>query len=392
MEENFELKNLRSTMKFLESISEKIPEKDYNIKTIPSIFNRTYDENFISDYLAYILNPLHNGIGLEPIFRLVEGYSEKAINILKNLTIAEKNKIEIIREYSFYNGRRIDILIKLEGQLIIAIENKIFAAESENQTVDYAESIYEIFPDYEHLLFYLTPKGEDPISEDFIAISYGDLIHRLKGVKFDYRDDIRRRVIFDDFILHVEENIMVKRSKQIAEHTKLYLDYYETIRKLEHYFKKDSLMAFEEFEEMVRNIFEGEDWEFNIKADRSWHTIYKKSWNISGLFIHHEFWISSENILVRDKFIHLIEVEGSNRNIFLDLYDEEYEKLKDEYISHCIAYRPRNRKHAIARRELDNYFKADYKDENRLAEEVKKCKFIDDAIERVLERYLKEIN
>ena len=126
-------------------------------------------------------------------------------------------------------------------------------------------------------------------------------------------------------------------------------------------------------EEMVRNIFEGEDWEFNIKADRSWHTIYKKSWNISGLFIHHEFWISSENILVRDKFIHLIEVEGSNRNIFLDLYDEEYEKLKDEYISHCIAYRPRNRKHAIARMNCTIILKLIIR--MKIAAEEVKCKF-----------------
>lgn len=119
--------------------------------------------------MAYILDPSQNGIGLEPLIRLIEKYSEKGANILQNLTL---NNIKVIREYSFSNNRRIDILIKTGKEFIIAIENKIFAMESENQTVDYAKHIYDEFPDYECVLLFLTPEGTKPLSADFIPIVY----------------------------------------------------------------------------------------------------------------------------------------------------------------------------------------------------------------------------
>ena len=39
--------------------------------TIPEIFRSSYDENFISDYLAYILDPQRNGIGPAPLEALL---------------------------------------------------------------------------------------------------------------------------------------------------------------------------------------------------------------------------------------------------------------------------------------------------------------------------------
>jgi len=386
-----EYKNLKSSIKILDKIIKYLPEKENKIKTIPSIFNKTYDENFISDFLSYVLNPIENGIGFEPLIKVIEEYSERAVSILENLTLEEKNSVEVIREYSFLNGRRIDILIKIQDELIIAIENKIFATELENQTSDYASSIYNEFPGCEYVLLFLTHRGIKPISKEFASISYKELVHKLKMVKFDYRDDIRRKVIFDEFILHVEEYMMNKKSDKITDQTRLYLEYQDTIKKLDQYFRKDSLKMFEELEGMLRSAFNEEEWNFNIKKDRTWHTVYKKTWDIKGLFIHHEFWISSNNILTAESFYHLIEIEGRDRDRFLILYDKEYEKIQDKYIANDIEYRPQNRKHAIARRKLENYFRPDYKDENKLVEEINKCKFIDEAIERVYKVFVENM-
>jgi len=386
-----EYKNLKSSIKILDKIIKYLPEKENKIKTIPSIFNKTYDENFISDFLSYVLNPIENGIGFEPLIKVIEEYSERAVSILENLTLEEKNSVEVIREYSFLNGRRIDILIKIQDELIIAIENKIFATELENQTSDYASSIYNEFPGCEYVLLFLTHRGIKPISKEFASISYKELVHKLNMVKFDYRDDIRRKVIFDEFILHVEEYMMNKKSDKITDQTRLYLEYQDTIKKLDQYFRKDSLKMFEELEGMLRSAFNEEEWNFNIKKDRTWHTVYKKTWDIKGLFIHHEFWISSNNILTAESFYHLIEIEGRDRDRFLILYDKEYEKIQDKYIANDIEYRPQNRKHAIARRKLENYFRPDYKDENKLVEEINKCKFIDEAIERVYKVFVENM-
>ena len=385
MSHSIEYKNLKDSIDTLDKIYKHLPEKDNKIRTIPSIFNRTYDENFISDFLTYILGPQQNGVGLEPLIRVIEKYTEKGVDILENLTLEEKNNVEIIREHSFSNGRRIDILIKVQDELVIAIENKIFATELENQTRDYAKSIHREFPDYEYVLLYLTPEGISPRSKEFSTISYKQLIEQLKKVKFDYRDDIRRKIIFDEFILHVEEYIMGKKSESITDQTKLYIEYYDTIKKLDEYFKEDSSMVFEEFESILKSVFAQEEWKFNIKQDRSWHNVSKRRWDREGLFIHHEFWISSQNILIRPDFYYMIDIEGKSRDKFLNIFDKEYEKIKDEYIKKNISYRPENRKIAIAYKILDNYFRPDYKDKNRLAEEIKDYKFIEDAIERVLE-------
>ena len=39
--------------------------------TVPEIFNKSYDENFISKYFSYILDPKKNGIGFEPIEKII---------------------------------------------------------------------------------------------------------------------------------------------------------------------------------------------------------------------------------------------------------------------------------------------------------------------------------
>ena len=70
--------------------------------TIPVIFGRSYDENFISDYLAYILDPDRNGIGDEPLVRLLE-------LVVPEAEMPDIEVVEITREYSLGSGR-IDLL------------------------------------------------------------------------------------------------------------------------------------------------------------------------------------------------------------------------------------------------------------------------------------------
>lgn len=176
MEENInDFKNLKNSIMTLDKILKYLPEKENRLNTIPRIFNKTYDENFISDFLAYILNPAYNGIGIEPLLRIVEDYSLKATSILNSLTMAEENEIEVIREYTFGNGRRIDILIIIQDLLVIGIENKIFSGELNNQTIDYANSISDKFSECETVLLFLTPKKSIPSSNEFEPVSYKEL-------------------------------------------------------------------------------------------------------------------------------------------------------------------------------------------------------------------------
>lgn len=50
MDDKTSYKNLKDSMDTLNKIFKYLPEDNKKIKTIPSIFNRTYDENFISNF------------------------------------------------------------------------------------------------------------------------------------------------------------------------------------------------------------------------------------------------------------------------------------------------------------------------------------------------------
>ena len=81
--------------------------------TIPNIFRKTFDENFLSDYLAYILDPQINGIGITPLKSLIKvTFPETDDRYWKNT--------KIYREYALEGGR-IDILIVTDDETIIGI-------------------------------------------------------------------------------------------------------------------------------------------------------------------------------------------------------------------------------------------------------------------------------
>jgi hypothetical protein len=108
-------------------------------ETIPALFGRAYDENFISDYLAYILDPARNGIGSEPLQALLSVAFDPDLDV-------DLDNVTILREYAFgdVNFGRIDLLIQLGDQGergVIGIENKILASEGDTQTISYATSI-----------------------------------------------------------------------------------------------------------------------------------------------------------------------------------------------------------------------------------------------------------
>lgn len=387
-----ELMNLRISIETVDKVLQYLPDSRNRIKSLPAIFRKPYDENFISDFLAYILDPYLNGAGLDPLKQVVKHFSFSGYKILDNLTIAEKNNIQVLREYTFSGGRRIDILIIIKNHFILAIENKIFSEESDQQTKDYADSIAEAFPDYETLMLFLTLKGKEAQSNQFNPLSYPELVNLLKGVNFDYRDDIRKKILFDEFILHVEEYMMKKQSEAISEQTKLYLEYWDTIQKLTDFFQKDSMMVFQKFEGILNSVFEGEDWIVWVKeGGRTYHQVYKPSWETKGLYIHYEFHLSSNDILTRSHIPIMIEVEGGNKEAFMSAFNEKQGSLAHLYNENGILYRPENRKIAIAYKSLENHFCPGFKGDNLLAEEIQKLRFLDETIDLLLKEYTETI-
>jgi hypothetical protein len=109
-------------------------------------------ENKITEILAFFLNPKETH-GQGDIF-----LKEFLKNIYKS--DIETNNVKITTEFSITDNRRIDLYIEFKD-FIIAIENKIWAIDQQNQLIDYA-TFLEKKANGKYLLLYLSPYKKNP--------------------------------------------------------------------------------------------------------------------------------------------------------------------------------------------------------------------------------------
>ena len=131
---------------FKEAYNEQLA-LDFNVFNFFSV-----GENKISEILAYFLNPNES-----------HGQSDKFLKEFLSLFFDEEidcGSIHIECEKVITNNRRIDLFLKA-GTKIVAIENKIWAADQANQLSDYAAYLHSISGG-NYLLLYLNPYGSSP--------------------------------------------------------------------------------------------------------------------------------------------------------------------------------------------------------------------------------------
>jgi len=320
------------------------------VTTIPALFHRSYDENFISDYIAHILHPVHSGLGYSALQSILD-----FLSIPIDLNSVDLVGLQIRREFTLSEEDRIDILIlHKKAKLLIAIENKIFSYEGFHQTNRYSEAIQKYFPDYTQVLIYLTPSGKNPSSSDFKSLSYADLSSAFARIRITDISE-RDRFIFQDFILHVENYIMKSVNLKLSEKSILYLKNAEMITDLTEAFSEDSSNIFQAFAEIIKTVFEGvsEGWEYTFSEDRPVQQVWKKHWYENQIWVHFEYWLSKESLFTESEFSFMVDVEGKQKDKFLEKFDNLHSSLKSEYHKHGIQYRPNSRKIAIAFKEYD---------------------------------------
>ena len=125
------------------------------------ILNMADKETVHSDMLAWLFNPYENhNLNDKAIKVLLMQLSEKDAEYI-NLLLQEYSDLEVYREYTTNNGRRIDILLESRNnKVIFIIENKIWSGEGDNQLEDYKKFIDEKYNDYNRIFLYLTPEKE----------------------------------------------------------------------------------------------------------------------------------------------------------------------------------------------------------------------------------------
>lgn len=284
----------------------KVPE------TIFTILNKKFDENGLSDYLAYLLHPIRNGIGFAPLQALCE-----YIGVNWKQEYELKNQVVIEREFVLNNNRRIDLLILLGDDLLIGIEHKVFTGEHGGQTKDYEAQLLLMYPNLEHKYILLAPKKLKPLSTSFQPMEYKELLNILKSVNLNPMLDIRKAVLFYEFITHLEEFFVSNNQFSLSDKTKLYLDHANMINDLRKSMKKDYENLFQFIEQNLQQQFNNfeEGWVFDFKSSRGYQQIYKPHWKKKDLWLHLELAITEESLISREVTF-MLDIEGNKRNDF----------------------------------------------------------------------------
>lgn len=311
--------------------------------TIPVIFGRTHDENFISDYLAYVLDPQKNGIGTGPLEALLDLCAKGRIDEPLDNAI-------IRREYPLMGGR-LDLLIQIGDNLVIGIENKIFSPEGVNQTSNYADVMDELFSEIPHSMIFLTRMGHRAGSEKFKPVSYAVLLATLEKVSVAHVDDTRKLVLWKDFLEHLEVYIMTANADrfEFSEKAKLYLENRAMLHDLTTTFHREWDKALSYLETRFRQVATGGPWQTLFQTRYEWHQAYKANWATGSPNIHFEWWLPISSISSsQGELSFMVDVEGRKVNETLALFANRYPQIESQYKQKGIDRCPQNRKNAIA--------------------------------------------
>ena len=343
--QNALVEDYRTRLPILAALYKKCPKAPEPIMTIPRIFGRAHDENFISDYLAYILDPGKNGLGTAPL----EAFLKLCQIDIMNIPLEHAH---ISREYGLENGR-IDLLIECGEYLVVGVENKIFSPEEGGQTIYYSQVMDDYFPGILHSLVFLTREGKMAKSLKAFSLSYAMLWEILKKVSIPDTRDRRKLVLWEDFLEHLEVYIMKSKSNterfEFSEKVQLYFDNYEMITDLTDTFKQEWREAISFLETSLKSGL-GEDWDTDFPVSYGYQLLYKPQWRSNSFFIHFEWWLSVEAYQNRHMKI-MVDVEGKRSEEALTLFDGRCKKLEKTYAQLGIDYLPKKRKFAIAFKE-----------------------------------------
>jgi len=314
--------------------------------TIPEIFEKENNENFISTYLAYILNPTKNGIGRYPLESIINYFIPEF-----DTSILNWGEVEIYREVQLDENSRIDITILFPGELFIGIENKIRSTEHFQQTIRYSDKIATIHKKCTILCILLNQTGDNPQSPNFKTLTYKQLYNLLSDIKIDFMKNLKKGVIFHDFLTYIKEVLLTMNDKfELSKKTELYIKSLDLFKDLRESFKEEEQKIIYLTRDMSENIF-GNNFSYDWR--KNYQQIYKQSWIQNKLFVHYEFWITGDSLFDSKKIQFMIDVEGNLKNIFFDNFEKFYPKYANFIAQKSIVYRPKHRKVALAFKEYE---------------------------------------
>lgn len=202
------------------------------------IINMADKEAVHSDMLAWLFNPYENhDFNDKAVKELLMQLSEKDAEYI-NLLLLDYSDLEVYREYTIDNGRRIDILMESRNnKIIFIIENKIWSGEGDNQLEDYKKYIDEKYNDYSRIFLYLTPEKERKEKyKDYTHITYNTIYKILNNILYDNQIRLEIRAVLKQYKEIIRIDIMGNVDKEMIDLCrKLYVEHKAALDKIMQY-------------------------------------------------------------------------------------------------------------------------------------------------------------
>ncbi len=202
------------------------------------IINMADKEIVHSDMLAWLFNPYENhNLNDKVLKEILMQLSKKDAEYI-NLLLLDYSDLEVYREYTVDNGRRIDIVMESKNnKVIFIIENKIWSGEGDNQLEDYKNYIDEKYSDYNRIFLFLTPEKERKEKyKGYIHITYSMIYSVLNCVLQENQIKFEIGVIIRQYEEIIGRYIMGSIDKEMIDLCrKLYVEHKEALDKIMQY-------------------------------------------------------------------------------------------------------------------------------------------------------------
>ncbi|WP_031545684.1 PD-(D/E)XK nuclease family protein [Salinicoccus luteus] len=323
-----------------------IPESTVKKKldTTARIFGIEHKENYISNWLAFLIDPERFG-SEEPLNALLSLYFSKlkpgGEEYEEDYAVSENELVEVSREEALGQAQRIDFLITTD-KLLIGIESKIYAVLHKNQLGKYGKSIIGSAKKGEEkkipVLILLTPKGskESP-SDDFISITFEELAEAFRKLHFDYLNNLRSAFLLEDFVNYVEEYLKGGESSMNEEWARFISSNQSDLKTTFQEGRANLKLLMQEVDRRMQETLEPENWEVrgNKKEDQFWRQLKNEEWNRFN--VHYEVGVleghSTHGFILPDKLRLTLDIEDKqllkywkkSENLIFDELEEQNE-------------------------------------------------------------------
>lgn len=299
------------------------------------IINMVDKEAIHSDILAWLFNPYENhNFNDKAIKVLLMQLSEKDAEYI-NLFLQDYSDLEVYREYTIDNGRRIDILMESRNnKVIFIIENKIWSGEGDNQLEDYKKYIDEKYSDYNRIFLYLTPEKERKEKyKGYIHITYNTIYKILNNILHDNQIRLEIRAVLKQYKEIIRKDIMGNVDKDMIDLCrKLYVEHKEALNKIMQYGNTTYYLT-----EVINDILQSEPYnEGEVILKNYGHIVYLPFCKSEtreklqcGFQKDREYFTLTISIEIKNDNVN-IYLQGSGRNVNNTTeQDNNYNKLKE---------------------------------------------------------------